>query len=165
MGRSIIFAVIAIGALLGYIVPSRPPVPAGPKMEATGQVPLDQKDRPIDTVLKRQSDGHFYAYALVNGQQIYFLVDTGASSIALTEEDARKAGIALNPSAYEVVGEGAGGPVSGQFVTVHHIAIDQKEGWDVDGVVLQGGRMSLLGQAYLEKIGSIQISSDKMILR
>ena len=45
----------------------------------------------------RSSDKHFYADAEVNGQPIRFLVDTGAGEIALTEEDARKAGMNVDP--------------------------------------------------------------------
>src|ERR1700742_4028591 len=48
--------------------------------------------------LERAPDGHFYADAMVNGARVHFLIDTGASMVALTSVDAQRAGIAL-PSA------------------------------------------------------------------
>ena len=44
-------------------------------------------------VLRRQPDGHFYADAQINGATVHMLVDTGATAIALSRDDARKAGI------------------------------------------------------------------------
>ena len=60
--------------------------------------PLHKSDKPaassaLEVALDRSSDKHFYADAQINGHPIRFLVDTGAGEIALTEEDARKAGV------------------------------------------------------------------------
>ena len=46
--------------------------------------------------LKREPDGHFYADTLINGASIRMLVDTGASGIALSRDDARRAGIGIS---------------------------------------------------------------------
>jgi len=59
--------------------------------------------------LRRGPDGHFYADAQVNGTTIRFLVDTGASLVVLTREDAQRAGIQL-PSA-RAMAMGVGGPI------------------------------------------------------
>jgi aspartyl protease family protein len=123
-------------------------------------------DKSIDTVLKRHADGHFYADVMVNDHVIHFLVDTGASAIALTQEDARSAGVEFDPNKFEVVGSGASGDVMGQLVSIHHIALGQKEAWDLKGAVLKDGLgISLLGQNYLEQIGSVSIGRDEMTLR
>ncbi len=89
----------------------------------------------------------------MNGQSVRFLVDTGASEIALTEDDARKAGIAVDPQKYELIGHGASGMVRGQYVELQQI--------DVGGIQrkrCQGGRragrdVSLLGPAVPRKRG------------
>ena len=43
--------------------------------------------------LRKEGDGHFWATAYVNGEPVQFLVDTGASLVALTKRDARKIGL------------------------------------------------------------------------
>src|ERR671913_1996463 len=64
------------------------------------------------TELERSSSGHFYTHAKVNGQLVRFLVDTGATGVALTVADAERVGIDVNPASFEIVGEGAAGPGS-----------------------------------------------------
>src|SRR5690349_9244692 len=69
-------------------------------------------------VLQRSENGHFYADVEVNGVPVHMLVDTGASGIALSADDARRAGIATSIGMNDVVGQGAGGSVHGDFVTI-----------------------------------------------
>jgi aspartyl protease family protein len=123
-------------------------------------------DKSLETVLTRHADGHFYADVMINDHVIHFLVDTGASSIALTQEDASAAGVEFSPDKFEIVGRGASGEVTGQFVTIHHVALGQKEAWDLRSVVLKDGLgISLLGQNFLEQISSVSISQDEMKLK
>jgi len=119
---------------------------------------------PKETLLKRQDDGHFYADVEVNGQLVHFLIDTGATGVALTEEDARRVGLVFSPGEFEPVGMGAGGPIRGKVVTIDRVSLDGKEARDVHGAILQGATMSLLGQAYLSKLGSVEMSGDYMRL-
>ena len=115
--------------------------------------------------LQRQMDGHFYADAEINGATIHMLVDTGATAIALTRDDARKAGIGISIGMPNVVGQGASGEVKGEFVTVGRISLGGKTGEAMDAVVLDGGGMSLLGQTFLSKFASVEIHGDTMVLR
>jgi aspartyl protease family protein len=112
--------------------------------------------------LSRSGDGHFYTEAKVNGRSIRFLVDTGASETALTEEDAKRLGISLDRSAYEFVGKGASGIVRGQWVQLESIVINDIERSDVRALVLEGGSVSLLGQPFLQTIDEILIKSGEM---
>jgi aspartyl protease family protein len=118
-----------------------------------------------ETVLTRSAAGRFDATAQVNGAPVHFLVDTGADVVALTEADARAAGVFVDPSQYRVVGRGAGGPVRGQPVTLASLELDGKRAVDVDAVVLEGAGQSLLGQSYLRRLGSVAINGDTMTLR
>ena len=81
----------------------------------------------------------------VNGHDIRFLVDTGASEMALTEEDARKAGIAIDPQQYELLGQGASGIVRGQYVELKTIDLGGIHEKNAKAVVVQGATVSLLG--------------------
>ena len=87
--------------------------------------PLQKSDKPaagpaaIEVALERSSDKHFYTQAQVNGKDVRFLIDTGASEIALTEDDARKVGITVDPQKYELIGHGASGMVRGPVSYTH----------------------------------------------
>ena len=120
---------------------------------------------PVETRIPRQRNGHFYVHATVNGQLVRFLVDTGATTVALTTRDADRIGEKVSPSSFHVVGEGAGGAVRGQRVTIESIEIEGKRVENVRGVVLEGLGQSLLGQNYLLRMGSVEMTADEMIIR
>ena len=118
-----------------------------------------------ELVLQRRSDGHFYADVKVNGATINMVVDTGASGIALSKEDATRAGIATSIGMNEDIGEGAGGTVYGDVVRIDRVQLGDVEQEDVSAVVLKGGEMSLLGQSFLREFASVAIEGDEMVLR
>ena len=113
--------------------------------------------------LERESDGHFYVDARVNGGTVHFLVDTGASGVALTRNDARAAGLALDRG-HDHVGEGAGGAVMGQWVQLDRIEVGSRTLSGIPAVVLEGGEQSLLGQDVLRGF-DIEVHGDEMLLR
>ncbi|HEX8444437.1 MAG TPA: TIGR02281 family clan AA aspartic protease [Allosphingosinicella sp.] len=123
------------------------------------------RDAPPETSLRRESDGHFYVNAEVNGRTVRFVVDTGASSVALTEEDARRIGLPFNPAEFRVIGQGASGDVRGTTVMLSTVSVDGKKVHDVRGAIIQGGSLSLLGQSYLAALTSVNMSRDTMTLR
>lgn len=116
-------------------------------------------------ILRRQADGHFYADAQINGTSVRMLIDTGASGIALTRDDARKAGIGVSIGMPNVVGQGAGGAVKGEYVTLDRITLGGESARDVPAVVLDGGGQSLLGQSFLQQFASVEIKGETMVLR
>ena len=113
--------------------------------------------------LVRSPDGHFYAEAQVNGARILVLVDTGASMVALTTADAQRAGIALGSE--RAVAMGAGGPVEMIPVTIDRVAVGSLSANGVQGAVAEGLSVSLLGQSFLSRVGTVEISGDRMVLR
>ena len=118
-----------------------------------------------ETVLHRSGNGHFYVDAEVDGQVVNFVVDTGATGVALTVEDARRIGINFSESDFDVVGTGASGAVRGTTIMLESVSVDGKEVRGVQAAVLEGLEVSLLGQSYLTRIGSVQMSGEKMLLR
>ena len=115
--------------------------------------------------LHRRPDGHFYADAEINGATINMLVDTGASGIALSRDDARRAGIGISIGMPNVVGRGAGGDVKGEYVTIDRVKLGGETATSLPAVVLDGGEKSLLGQTFLSKFESVEIRGDTMVLR
>ncbi len=113
--------------------------------------------------LIRGPDGHFYADAQVNGTTIRFLVDTGASMVVLTRQDAQRAGI-QTPSA-RAMAMGVGGPIEVIPVTLDRVAVGGIEARGVEAAIADETPVSLLGQSYLQRVGSVEIRGDTMVLR
>ena len=152
MQKSLLF-VIVLGAGIGLMLP------AG-KQTAPAQAARADDGAPRETVLERDG-GHFYADVEINGELVHFLVDTGATMVALTEKDAKRIGMTFDREAFSVVASGAAGPVRGRRITIDRIALDGKEARDVTGAIIQGGEISLLGQAYLGQF-SVEMRGDEM---
>lgn len=175
MGRTFLIVM----ALMGFFsaMASRVPGPASAKRgvdQYSAQYDgsssrLERKSaEPVDgsaVALERSADGHFYADVEINGTAVHMLVDTGASGIALSRDDARSAGIATSIGMNEIVGEGADGAVRGEQVRIDRIRLGPASAESVQAVVLNGGQMSLLGQDFLQRFASVEIKDDRMILR
>ncbi|MCJ2181548.1 TIGR02281 family clan AA aspartic protease [Novosphingobium sp. 1949] len=115
--------------------------------------------------IARSADGHFYIDATVEGEPVHFLVDTGASIVALTGEDAQAAGLHWNPGEVMAIGRGANGTVYGVPVHLSKIAIDGFEAHDVDAAIVpEGLDVSLLGQSFLAKLRTVEITGDQLSL-
>lgn len=140
----------------------------GDQRAGYGEAKAYSTDEPVDgdgLVLRRAFDGHFYADTQINGSTVRMLVDTGASGIALTRDDARKAGVGISIGMPNVVGQGAGGEVKGEYVMLDRVSLGSESVASVPAVVLDGGGMSLLGQSFLSEFASVEIKGDKMVLR
>jgi aspartyl protease family protein len=139
---------------------------AGSSFSASRGSSSSEEPMPSDAiVLDREYNGHFYADVQVNGAPIRVLVDTGASGIALSRDDARRAGLAVSAGMFEVVGEGANGDVHGEFVKLDRVSLGSKTVEGIAAVVLDEGDHSLLGQNFLSKFDTVEIRGDKMYLR
>jgi aspartyl protease family protein len=164
MQKSLLFVVLA-GAAIGFLIPMQDQAaetrPSEAEQSAAAKATDPTASPPHETVLKRSGGGHFYANVEVNGQLVRFLVDTGATGVALSEKDAARIGIPFSRDEFEIVGDGAAGPVRGKRLTLDSVRLDGKEVRGVHGVVLEGGDMSLLGQAYLGQY-SVEMRGDKM---
>lgn len=175
--KAALLAVIVAGVAIGVAMPNRhdPPATVAPLTVAAPAatptpapsvtiVPGEAMISPGETVLQRDDRGHFIAFAQVNGETIRFVVDTGASVVALTAEDAARAHVAVDPGAFVAVGQGASGEVRGQPVTLASVALGDRQAADVQAVVLPDAHVSLLGQNYLRRL-SVSIQGDTMTLR
>jgi aspartyl protease family protein len=133
------------------------------ELKAGGSAEFNSGDGSI--ALDRAADGHFYADVRINGNPVHMLIDTGASSIALSRDDARAAGLATSIGMNDDVGEGADGAVHGEYVKLDRVELGPLSASGLDAVVLNSGQQSLLGQSFLAKFSSVQIEGDRMVLR
>lgn len=131
--------------------------------EAGAPQKIDALDSSIE--LTRDSSGYFYADVQINGAPVHMLVDTGATMIALSRNDAQMAGLAPSIAMNSVVGQGADGVVKGEPVTLQRVTLGGKTVENLPAVVLNSGGQSLLGQSFLSQFSSVHIEGDKMVLR
>lgn len=174
------FLVIAIGLAVGLLMPgsigqrstiapiaaeervTRLVEPAGPEARSVASATNIFGGA---TVLKRGAGGHFFTDATVNGISVNFLVDTGATGVALTTDDAQRMGLVFSPSEFSVIGSGASGPVRGKLVVLDRVTMGGKTVEQVPGAILENAEMSLLGQSFLGQMGKIEIEGDEMVIR
>ena len=118
-----------------------------------------------ELIIPRAQDGHYYLRLLVDGQELTFMADTGATSVVLSPGDARVLG--LDPASLRYLGEAttANGTVRMARISLNTVALGPFQDRDVTAYVNQSEMEgSLLGMAYLGRF-SIEIAGDRMILR
>lgn len=119
-----------------------------------------------DTIaLRRGADGHFHATVEVNGRSIPFLVDTGATDIVLSADDARRAGLDPERLVYSRRAATANGVVALAPVTLDSVALGPFQDRNVPASVNSGQQPgSLLGLRYLDRFARWRVEGDRMIL-
>lgn len=120
-----------------------------------------------EVILHKLLDGHFAADVSVDGQTISMLVDTGASMVALSHEDAVRIGIDPSQLTYSMTVMTANGRARAAPVTLDQVAIGPIIRNNVAASVAEDGRLdqSLLGMSFLETLGSLQMQTDELRMR
>lgn len=110
--------------------------------------------------------GHFLTDAEINGREIDVMVDTGASLVALTYDDAARAGIFVKPSDFTHVAQTANGIARVAPVTISRIEIGDITVRNVKGVVSERGasQRTLLGMSFLGRLSRVEMRGDKLEL-
>ena len=118
------------------------------------------------TAISKARDGQFWVDARVNNSSIKFLVDTGASIVALTPLDAQKAGIALGNLQYTVPINTAAGQIMAASTRLSLISVGNVTVYNVRAVIIPKGLShSLLGMSYLGELQRVEASKNLLILR
>ncbi|MGA8601350.1 MAG: TIGR02281 family clan AA aspartic protease, partial [Beijerinckiaceae bacterium] len=110
--------------------------------------------------------GHFRADVEIGGRTIPMLVDTGASYVALSAQDAGRLGVITRPSDFTITMYTANGPAKAAPVRLHAVHIDTLSVYDVDAIVAQPGAMngSLLGMSFLRRLTRFEAQPDRLRL-
>jgi aspartyl protease family protein len=110
--------------------------------------------------------GHFITMAEIEHTPITVLVDTGASFVALSYEDAEQAGLAPRTLTYDVPVSTANGRVEAAHVVLNRVEIGNVLVRDVEGVVLPRGAYAgtLLGMSFLNKLSRFKVENGTLFL-
>ena len=117
--------------------------------------------------IARGQGGEFALHARINGVNAPMVIDTGATSVVLTYETARAAGLPLELLEYDVDVETAGGHTKAARLTLDRLAIGKLEERSVPALVVPHGQMktNLLGMSFLDRLESWEVHPDRLLLR
>lgn len=111
----------------------------------------------------RANDGLFYVTGMVNGAPVQFLIDTGASVVVLTRDDAARAGIATDRFASSVQTANGSSPMA--WTKLRHVKVAGVEVSGIDAAIPQAGlKVSLLGQNMLARMGTMTLTRDHIVV-
>ncbi len=119
-----------------------------------------------EVVIRRTQGGHFAVNAHVDGQRVGMLIDTGASQVTLTYEDAKKAGLKPEQLKFSMPVTTANGGAQAAAVTIPELSIGPIVRKNVQAAVAQEGRLdtSLLGMNFLSSLSAVRIQPNEMRL-
>ncbi|TLP43334.1 MULTISPECIES: retropepsin-like aspartic protease family protein [Cohaesibacter] len=120
-----------------------------------------------DVTFRRTDNGHFRVLALVNGASLPMIVDTGASAVVLTYEDAEKAGIPISELQFSSPVNTANGQTHAARIWLNNISIGGISEARVPAMVAQKGDLfqSLLGMTYLDRLSGWSVQGDRLTMR
>lgn len=123
---------------------------------------LDGRER---VTLLRDRGGHFTARGEVDGATVLFVVDTGATVVVLTREDAIRAGIAVDALSYDAPVSTANGTTTAARLRLDRLAVGDIERENVQAMVAREGALeqSLLGMSFLSRLSSFEFRGDRLI--
>jgi len=112
------------------------------------------------------SKGSYVTNGSINGQVVHFLVDTGATSIAMNEVTAKRLGIDYRYTGRPMQAATASGITSGYAIKLNSVKVGNIQLNNVDAAVLEGGfpREVLLGMSFLSNV-KLERNNNLMILK
>ncbi|HEX8485489.1 MAG TPA: TIGR02281 family clan AA aspartic protease [Sphingomonas sp.] len=121
--------------------------------------------RPNAHEVARGADGLFYVHASVNDRPVRFLVDTGASVVVLTADDARAVGLVVSDRHYDRKVDTVGGSTPMAWATLDKVDLAGHEVRGLRAAVVRSGLgVSLLGQNMLSQLDSVTMTADRLTL-
>jgi aspartyl protease family protein len=140
-------------------VQARRPPGVGPEMHSNG------RGRTVE--IRAGTHGHHYASVEINGRPIDVMVDTGASIVALTFEDAERAGLFIRDGDYTHRVNTANGLARIAPVTLDRVSIGEIMVRNVPAAVSEPGKLttSLLGMSFLSRLQRVDMRRGVLVLQ
>lgn len=117
--------------------------------------------------IKPDHNAQFTTEIEINGARIHALVDTGASHVVLTADDARAVNIDPPPSAYKVTAQTANGVAYLAPARLRALRVGEITEYNVDALVAKPGQtgISLLGMSFLKNLSSFQVADGRFVMK
>ena len=158
---------VGLGTYMAQVADRMQPAAASPS--------LPPKQASVETValasgrslnIPRDARGHFQTDGRIDGQRINFMVDTGASVVALNEKSAARFGLRPSRSDYNATVTTANGTIKAARTRLAMIELGGLVVRDVDALVLPDAALSenLLGMSFLSKLKRFEVANGKMVL-
>lgn len=146
---------------------TRPGPASSPALAATVPGTAAAGDTGRILVVQADGRGHFTVHPRIEGTTVTMMVDTGATVVALTSEDAAAAGIRPLPRDFTRTVETANGAVAVAPVRIRELRLGDITVRDVEAVVIPAGRLgtSLLGMSFLRRLGGFDVARGRLTLR
>jgi len=126
----------------------------------------DKNFGPITQEITGDRMGQYLTQAQVEGRQLQMMIDTGATFVSLTSEDASALGIRPAPSDFTLRMQTANGIATAAKIWLPHMRVGAVEVHDVEALVMAPGasRISLLGMSFLGRLSRFGVSGNHMRL-
>lgn len=173
MRNIVIIAAVLIGAgtLMGQMAARStmsPPASATVASATSSPKPkqVSAPSGPRVVSVERDRRGHFQVEGRIDGRDMSFMVDTGASVVALTAESASRLNIRPMSTDYTVNVSTANGSVKAARVTLRNVDVGGLRVDDVSALVLPQGALTenLLGLSYLSKLRRYEFAGSRLVL-
>jgi len=159
--------ILVIAGIVPHLVEKLAPAAPEPAIAAAsvGSPPPSAANSRM-VVIPRDSRGHFQVEARVDGRRLNFMVDTGASTIALTASGAARLGIHPAPRDFTANVRTANGSVRAAPVRLNMVEVDNLIVRDVAALVIADEALSenLLGLSFLTKLRRFEYANGKLVL-
>jgi aspartyl protease family protein len=160
---------IGLGTVMAQIADRMTPAPAAATTTVARKAPSAETvaqagNRSLS--ISRDARGHFATEGRIDGQRIAFMVDTGASVIALNESSAARFGLRPARGDYKATVTTANGTIKAAPTRLAMVDIGGLVVRDVDAMVLPDDALSenLLGLSFLSKLKRFEYANGKMVL-
>ncbi|OCW57903.1 TIGR02281 family clan AA aspartic protease [Hoeflea olei] len=165
----VIWTVIILGFVTGYLYQdqARDMVLRVAGGLAPGRPVMVADETGTAVAIHKSMNGHFEAAGKVNGQPVNFLIDTGATSIALSHDDAIRIGFRDEDLSYSLVISTANGQANAAAVRLDRVEIGSIERTGLRAMVAEPGQLeqSLLGMNFISSLSAFEMRRNEVILR
>ena len=159
-------ALIALAAAVAAVAAGQAVLMLAPAVRAaSATLPGDDPQGPGTASVAMGHDGHYWAETQINGHPVRMLVDTGATVVSLSVDDARRVGVDPAALTYGLKVATAAGEARAARITLASVAVDGVVVRNVDALVLDRDTdASLLGMSYLRRLSGFEATPQALRL-